>query len=215
VPMGRRPCHRAIGPPGEAMEELDSPYHRCAGRAELSPTGLVSEREEAVRPQTEFSTVDLSPEKDLQHRLEVLALATDGEERCPMEGCPFQRLQLQVLRRVRLEVALVGSLRSIGLDVTDVSFSSPRRPLAAPAPSLPLPAGGYGSRGRPPDTTGRAVPLTGFPRGFSEEGSRPRIAAAHRPAVGPTSTRTMDQQRLRAQLYTLISHVRQPLAPPS
>ncbi|EJK60015.1 hypothetical protein THAOC_19705 [Thalassiosira oceanica] len=57
----------------------------------------------------------------------------------------------------------------------------------------------YGSRGRPPDTTGRAVPLTGFPRGFLEEGSRPRIAApAHRPAAGPTSTRTMDQQRLRA-----------------
>ena len=50
----------------------------------------------------------------------------------------------------------------------------------------------YGSRGRPPDTTGRAVPLTGFPRGFLEEGSRPRIAAAHRPAVGPTPTRTMD-----------------------
>ncbi|EJK68267.1 hypothetical protein THAOC_10570 [Thalassiosira oceanica] len=38
-------------------------------------------------------------------------------------------------------------------------------PLAAPAPSLPLPAGGYGSRGRPPDTTGRAVPLTGFSEG--------------------------------------------------
>ncbi|EJK53414.1 hypothetical protein THAOC_27159, partial [Thalassiosira oceanica] len=53
-------------------------------------------RREAVRPQIEFSAVDLSPEKDLQHRLEVLALATDGEE----------------------------------------------RPLAAPAPSLPLPAGG-------------------------------------------------------------------------
>ncbi|EJK51575.1 hypothetical protein THAOC_29240 [Thalassiosira oceanica] len=54
--------------------------------------------------------------------------------------------------------------------------------------------------GRPPDTTGRAVPLTGFPRGFLEEGSRPRIAAAHSPAVGPTSTRT-NQQRLRAQLH--------------
>ncbi|EJK51501.1 hypothetical protein THAOC_29321, partial [Thalassiosira oceanica] len=109
-----------------------------------------------------------------------------------------------------LEVA--GSLRSIGRKVDYIChklfFSSPRRPLAAPAPSLPLPAGGlprggssYGSRGRPPDTTGRAVPLTGFPRGFLEEGSRPRIAAAHRPAVGPTSTRTMDQQRLQAQLY--------------
>ncbi|EJK53678.1 hypothetical protein THAOC_26831 [Thalassiosira oceanica] len=23
-----------IGPPGEAMEEVDSPYHRCAGRAD-------------------------------------------------------------------------------------------------------------------------------------------------------------------------------------
>ncbi|EJK43853.1 hypothetical protein THAOC_37662, partial [Thalassiosira oceanica] len=62
----------------------------------------LSEREEAVRPQIEFSAVDLSPEKDLQHRLEVLTLATDGEERWPMEGRPFQRLQvLQVLRRVR------------------------------------------------------------------------------------------------------------------
>ncbi|EJK61688.1 hypothetical protein THAOC_17776, partial [Thalassiosira oceanica] len=68
-----------------------------------------------VRPQIEFSAVDLSPEKDLQHRLEVLALATDGEERCPMEARPFQHLQLQAQRR---------------------------RPLAAPAPSLPLPAGG-------------------------------------------------------------------------
>ncbi|EJK67665.1 hypothetical protein THAOC_11275 [Thalassiosira oceanica] len=63
-----------------------------------SLASLVSEREEAVRPQIEFSAVDLSPEKDLQHRLEVLALATDGEERCPMEGRPFQRLQ--ILRRL-------------------------------------------------------------------------------------------------------------------
>ncbi|EJK66540.1 hypothetical protein THAOC_12537, partial [Thalassiosira oceanica] len=62
----------------------------CIGRA--GPFS-VSEREEAVRPQIEFSAVDLSPEmKDLQHRLEVLALATDGEESCPMEGRPFQRL---------------------------------------------------------------------------------------------------------------------------
>ncbi|EJK77800.1 hypothetical protein THAOC_00344 [Thalassiosira oceanica] len=54
-------------------------------------------------------------------------------------------------------------------------------PLAAPAPSLPLPAGG---RGRPPDTTGHAVPLTGFPKGGSGgEGSRPGIAAAHRPGI--------------------------------
>ncbi|EJK73299.1 hypothetical protein THAOC_05084 [Thalassiosira oceanica] len=61
-------------------------------------TSLVSEREEAVRPQIEFSAVHLSPEKDLQHRLEILALATDGEERCPMEDHPFQCLQAQ--RRV-------------------------------------------------------------------------------------------------------------------
>ncbi|EJK69122.1 hypothetical protein THAOC_09655 [Thalassiosira oceanica] len=65
----------------------------------LVTTSLVSEREEAVRPQIEFSAVDLSPEKDLQHRLEVLALATDREERCLMEARPFQRLQAQ--RRVR------------------------------------------------------------------------------------------------------------------
>ncbi|EJK67290.1 hypothetical protein THAOC_11703, partial [Thalassiosira oceanica] len=61
----------------------------------LVTTSSVSEREEAVRPQIEFSAVDLSPEKDLQHRMEVLALATDGEERCPMEGRPSQRLQAQ------------------------------------------------------------------------------------------------------------------------
>ncbi|EJK68092.1 hypothetical protein THAOC_10767 [Thalassiosira oceanica] len=65
----------------------------------LVTTSSASEREEAVRPQIEFSAVDLSPEKDLQHRLEVLALATDGEERCPMEERPSQRLQAQ--RRVR------------------------------------------------------------------------------------------------------------------
>ncbi|EJK64166.1 hypothetical protein THAOC_15125 [Thalassiosira oceanica] len=52
----------------------------------LVTTSSASEREEAVRPQIEFSAVDLSPEKDLQHRLEVLALATDEEESCPMEG---------------------------------------------------------------------------------------------------------------------------------
>ncbi|EJK44570.1 hypothetical protein THAOC_36880, partial [Thalassiosira oceanica] len=47
-----------------------------------------------------------------------------------------------------------------------------------------------------------SAPLLGFPRGgFLEEGSRPRFAAAHRPAVGPWSTRTMVQQHLRAQLY--------------
>ncbi|EJK68865.1 hypothetical protein THAOC_09922, partial [Thalassiosira oceanica] len=28
-----------IGPPGEAMEELDSPNHRCAGRADRALTG--------------------------------------------------------------------------------------------------------------------------------------------------------------------------------
>ncbi|EJK64287.1 hypothetical protein THAOC_14994, partial [Thalassiosira oceanica] len=35
----------------------------------------------SVPPQIEFSAVDLSPEKDLQHRLEVLALATDDRRR--------------------------------------------------------------------------------------------------------------------------------------
>ncbi|EJK63277.1 hypothetical protein THAOC_16080 [Thalassiosira oceanica] len=104
---------------------------------------LVSEREEAVRPQIKFSAVDLSPEKDLQHRLEVLALATDGEERFPIEGCPFQRLQVLLQVRQRC-VEVVGFLRSIDLGRNKLffSFSSPRRPLAAPAPSLPLPAGG-------------------------------------------------------------------------
>ncbi|EJK55096.1 hypothetical protein THAOC_25203, partial [Thalassiosira oceanica] len=57
-------------------------------------------------------------------------------------------------------------------------------PLAAPAPSLPLPAGGlprggssYGSRRRPPDTTGRAVPLT--LTGFSEGVPGGRLQATH------------------------------------
>ncbi|EJK54501.1 hypothetical protein THAOC_25866, partial [Thalassiosira oceanica] len=40
--------------------------------------------------------------------------------------------------------AFEGEDSSAALDVTNFSpFSSPRRPLAAPAPSLPLPAGGY------------------------------------------------------------------------
>ncbi|EJK69403.1 hypothetical protein THAOC_09346, partial [Thalassiosira oceanica] len=30
-----------IGPPEEAMEELDSPYHRCAGRADRARQGAV------------------------------------------------------------------------------------------------------------------------------------------------------------------------------
>ncbi|EJK62296.1 hypothetical protein THAOC_17097 [Thalassiosira oceanica] len=49
--------------------------------------------------------------------------------------------------------------------------------VAAPAPSLPLPAGG------------------------------PGIAAAHSPAVGPTSTRATDQLRLRAQLSSWLEDV--------
>ncbi|EJK66778.1 hypothetical protein THAOC_12272 [Thalassiosira oceanica] len=36
--LGMNRCHgpmgAVIGPPGEAMEELDSPYRRCAGRAD-------------------------------------------------------------------------------------------------------------------------------------------------------------------------------------
>ncbi|EJK72691.1 hypothetical protein THAOC_05752 [Thalassiosira oceanica] len=59
---------------------------RGAGKP-LATTSLVSEREEAVRPQIGlYPLFDLCPEKDLQHRLEVLALATDREERFPMEG---------------------------------------------------------------------------------------------------------------------------------
>ncbi|EJK59715.1 hypothetical protein THAOC_20027 [Thalassiosira oceanica] len=145
-----------------------------------------------------------SPEKDLQHRLEVLALATDGEESCPMEGRPFQRMQAQ------------------------------RRPLAAPAPSLPLllevEHAKVTERGdlRLRPRMGRA-PLSlpsGFRGGFqlqltrtfarhdrarrpldrvSEGVLRGRLQATHcgsaQPAVGSTPTRAMDQQRLRAQLY--------------
>ncbi|EJK63625.1 hypothetical protein THAOC_15705 [Thalassiosira oceanica] len=47
----------------------------------LATTSSASEREEAVRPQIEFSAVDLSPEKDLQHRLEVLTLAIPTERK--------------------------------------------------------------------------------------------------------------------------------------
>ncbi|EJK61475.1 hypothetical protein THAOC_18031, partial [Thalassiosira oceanica] len=75
---------------GVAPHWAPSPQLVKYGRARMS------ELEEAVRTQIEFSAVDvvdLSPEKDLQHRLEVLALATAGEEMCPMEGRPFQHLQ--------------------------------------------------------------------------------------------------------------------------
>ncbi|EJK74235.1 hypothetical protein THAOC_04098 [Thalassiosira oceanica] len=38
--LGMNRCHGAIiGPPGEAMEELDSPYRRCAGRADRGRQG--------------------------------------------------------------------------------------------------------------------------------------------------------------------------------
>ncbi|EJK66866.1 hypothetical protein THAOC_12166 [Thalassiosira oceanica] len=61
--------------------------------------------------------------------------------------------------------------------------------------------------------TGRSVPLAGFPRGVLEEGSRPRIAAAaHRPAVGPTSTPQGPwTNNACGHNSTLISHVQQPI----
>ncbi|EJK55085.1 hypothetical protein THAOC_25216 [Thalassiosira oceanica] len=176
----------------------------------LVTTSSASEREEAVRPHKSNLPLSIifrcrsSPEKDLQHRLEVLALATDGEESCPMEGRPFQRMQAQ------------------------------RRPLAAPAPSLPLllevEHAKVTERGdlRLRPRMGRA-PLSlpsGFRGGFqlqltrtfarhdrarrpldrvSEGVLRGRLQATHcgsaQPAVGSTPTRAMDQQRLRAQLY--------------
>ncbi|EJK69285.1 hypothetical protein THAOC_09468 [Thalassiosira oceanica] len=180
----------------------------------LVTTSSASEREEAVRPQIEFSAIDLSPEKDLQHRLEVLALATDGEESCPMEGRPFQRLQAQ--------------RRAVGGSRTESSppcwrVSTPMSQSAgtsgfAPAwgvhhcPSLQASGGGssYGSRGRPPDTTGRAVPLTGFPGGFLEEGPRPRIAAAHSPAASWPL-----ESRIGPRLYTTSLRLHQPRLIPS
>jgi len=68
-------------------------YGRCARcrRGTSKPTRGDQFGERARRRRTEtqivtFASFDLSPEKDLQHRLEVLALATDGEERFPMEG---------------------------------------------------------------------------------------------------------------------------------
>ncbi|EJK57692.1 hypothetical protein THAOC_22234, partial [Thalassiosira oceanica] len=67
------------------------------------------------------------------------------------------------------------------------------RPLAAPALSLPLPAGGL-PRGvpvtaqedvRPIQQGAPSVPLTGFPRGFLEEGSRPTTPAGKTPPSSP------------------------------
>ena len=60
---------------------------RCVHKDTNLPENIVQ-----IRLLMNFPLFDLSPEKDLQHRLEVLALATDGEESCPMEGRPFQRL---------------------------------------------------------------------------------------------------------------------------
>ena len=65
---------------------------RCARcrRGTSKPTRGDQFGERARRRRTEtqivtFASFGLSPEKDLQHQLEVLALATDGEERFPME----------------------------------------------------------------------------------------------------------------------------------
>ena len=49
------------------------------------PVWRASETKADRNTNRNFRVFDLSPEKDLQHRLEVLALATDGEERFPME----------------------------------------------------------------------------------------------------------------------------------
>ncbi|EJK43866.1 hypothetical protein THAOC_37648 [Thalassiosira oceanica] len=40
-PQWTRAMGAFIGPPGEAMEELDSPYRRCAGRADRDRQGAV------------------------------------------------------------------------------------------------------------------------------------------------------------------------------
>ena len=81
-------------------------------------------------------------------------------------------------------------------------------------PSLQASEGGssYGSRGRPPDTTGRAVPLTGFPRGVlrgrlqathygsAQACSRTNIHKDHGPTMPagttPPSSPTYDSHRL-------------------
>ncbi|EJK52044.1 hypothetical protein THAOC_28726 [Thalassiosira oceanica] len=163
-------------------------------------TDVVEEARRSGSSTTGLGYLRIPPAHNLQHRLEVLALAADGEESCPMEGRPFQHLQAQ--RCWRLPHRVFPSL--LESEYAKSSGTSGFAPAwgVHHCPSLQASEGGssYGSRGRPPDTTGRAVPLTGFPRGFLEEGSRPHIAAAHSPAVGPTSTRTMDQQHLRAQL---------------
>ncbi|EJK70691.1 hypothetical protein THAOC_07929 [Thalassiosira oceanica] len=161
----------------------------------LVTTSLVSEREEAVPSQIEFSTVDLSPEKDLQHRLEVLTLATDGERKgfqwrvgeytnVTELGDLWLRLRLRMgLAPLFLPSGFRGGFQ-LQLKRTSARYDRARRPL---------------------DRVSEGV------LGGSLQATH---CGSAQPAVGSTPTRAMDQRRLRAQLYTLISHVRQPLAPP-
>ncbi|EJK51761.1 hypothetical protein THAOC_29040, partial [Thalassiosira oceanica] len=141
---------------GPSRVVCGAPVHEARANRSRRPVQRASEKKR-FDPTNRSFRVDLSPEKDLQHRLEVLALATDGEESCPMEG-----------RRWRLPHRVFPTL--LEGEYANVTERGDLRLR---------PRMGRGSRGRPLDTTGRAVPLTGFPRGFLEEGSRPRIAAAH------------------------------------
>ncbi|EJK68151.1 hypothetical protein THAOC_10697 [Thalassiosira oceanica] len=178
----------------------------------LVTTSLVSEREEAVRPQIEFYAVDLSPEKDLQHanitRLEVLALATDGEERCLtgvrvfpflLEGGEYTNFTEQPgtfgfapAWGVHHSFSLQASGRGFKLRLkrTSARYSRARRPLDIDRVSE---AGGSG--GKAPSR-----PCAGI------------AAAHHRPAVGSMSTRAMDQQRLAAGTTTLPPHLQRATA---
>ncbi|EJK77342.1 hypothetical protein THAOC_00831 [Thalassiosira oceanica] len=79
-------------------------------------TSEVSEREEAVRPQIKFSAVNLSPEKDLQHRT---GDSTGGPRACYRRrgkvsdgGSSLLTFAGTASSASALEVA--GALRSIG-----------------------------------------------------------------------------------------------------
>ena len=103
---GPRACYRRRGKLSDGGSSLSTLVGTASSASALEVRGLLRSigrnklflqfseraRRSGSTPQIEVSASIFSPEKDLQHRLEVLALATDGEESCPMEGRPFQRV---------------------------------------------------------------------------------------------------------------------------
>ncbi|EJK46008.1 hypothetical protein THAOC_35350 [Thalassiosira oceanica] len=153
---------------------------RIYGRQELWSHGFGARPRASEKKRfdhkSNFPLFDLSPEKDLQHRLEVLALATDGEESCPMEGRPFQRLQAQrrgvamevevdVGSQVVLPLPLVGGSRPLAYDTNktrraEASFGpagddNGRRYEPPPQDRIGLATAVVPSRRRPPAAPGK------------------------------------------------------------